>query len=124
MVFRGLAFLGPDSDRALRAAVAAGRQNRLWNVAEALYHRQGGENTGWVTDGLLKELAGARALSETSHPWVERQIASADRAAQAAGIPGTPSFQVGRTGGRVELVRLSSIGPEGLTPAIEAALRS
>ena len=124
MVFRGLAFLGADSDRALRAAVAAGRQNRLWDVAEALYHRQGGENTGWVTDGLLEEVAGAQALSETSHPWVERQIASADRAAQAAGVPGTPSFEVGPTGGRLQLVELRSVGPEGLTPAIDAALRS
>jgi protein-disulfide isomerase len=38
IVFRGLSFLGPDSDRALRATVAAGRENRLWHVVEGLYH--------------------------------------------------------------------------------------
>src|SRR3954469_18725569 len=36
IVFRGLAFVGPDSDRALTAAVAAGRQDRLWDVVDAL----------------------------------------------------------------------------------------
>jgi protein-disulfide isomerase len=124
IVFRGLAFLGPDSDRALRAVVAAGRQNRLWDVTEALYHRQGPENSGWVTDGLLQEIAGEKALSQVSHPWVDRQIDVAGRAAQAAQIPGTPAFEIGRTGGRLQLVQLSSLGPEGLTPAIEQALSS
>lgn len=124
IVFRGLAFIGPDSDRALRAAVAAGRKNRLWDVIDGLFHRQGAENSGWVTDGLLEEIAGARALSDMSHPWVDGQIAIAGRAARVAEIPGTPAFELGRTGGRLQLVQPSSLGPEGLTPAIEQALSS
>ena len=35
---------------------------------------------------------------------------------------GTPAFQIGPTGGRLELVELSSLGPEGILPAIEAVL--
>jgi protein-disulfide isomerase len=122
IVFRGLAFIGPDSERALRVTLAAGRQNRLWNVLEALYHRQGAENSGWVTPQLLEEVAGPRALALSSAPWVDRQLAEASRAAQTGGVHGTPAFQVGRTGGPLELVPLNSLGPEGLQPAIEAAL--
>lgn len=124
IVFRGLAFLGPDSDRALRAALAAARQDRLWNVVDALYRRQGPENSGWVTESLLEEVAGADALAQRGDAWVDGEIAAAAVAARAAGIPGTPSFQVGPTGGRLQLVQLRSLGLEGLQPAIEAALRS
>ena len=122
IVFRGLAFLGPDSDRALRTAVAAGRENRLWNVVEGLYHRQGHENSGWVTESLLEEVAGPNALGRRDQGWVEAQMAASSRAAKSAGIPGTPAFQVGPTGGKLELVPLSSLGPEGLAPAIDAML--
>jgi protein-disulfide isomerase len=124
IVFRGLAFLGPDSERALRATLAAGRQNRLWDVLERLYHRQGAENSGWVSDELLEEVAGPRAVAGSSTPWVDRQLAQASRAAQTGGVQGTPAFQVGRTGGPLELVELGSLGPEGLRPAIERALAS
>jgi hypothetical protein len=37
IVFRGMAFLGPESDTALRTAVAAGRQNRLWDVVHGVH---------------------------------------------------------------------------------------
>src|SRR5207249_2191796 len=50
LVFRGLAFVGPESDAALRASFAAGRQDRLWSFVHLLYTNQGAENSGWVTD--------------------------------------------------------------------------
>ena len=56
VVFRGLAFLGPDSDKAFRAALAAAEQDGLWNVVHGLFTSQGAENSGWVTDGLLRSL--------------------------------------------------------------------
>ena len=37
LVFSGIAFIGPDSETALRAAYAAGLQNRLWNFLDLLY---------------------------------------------------------------------------------------
>lgn len=55
--FRGLAFLGEDSEKALRLALAAGLQNRLWHLQEALYRNQGAENSGWVSDELVRTLA-------------------------------------------------------------------
>jgi len=32
IVFRGLAFIGPDSDKALRTVIRAGEDDRLWDV--------------------------------------------------------------------------------------------
>src|SRR6185503_9216356 len=32
IVFHGLAFIGPDSEKALRTAVAAGREGHLWEI--------------------------------------------------------------------------------------------
>ncbi len=124
IVFRGLAFLGPDSDRALRTAVAAGRENRLWNVVEGIYQRQGHENSRWVTEALLAEVAGPRAVASRNAPWVVAAMADSSRAARMAGIAGTPAFQIGKTGGRLQTLPLSSLGPEGIQPAIEATLAS
>jgi protein-disulfide isomerase len=122
IVFRGLAFIGPDSEQALRAALGASRQNRLWDVVDALYRAQGAENSGWVSDELLADVAGPEALAQGSRPWVDRQLSDTAAAAEAAGVRGTPAFEVGRTGGKLEPVFLQSLGPDGLRPAIDAAL--
>jgi len=129
IVFRGLAFIGPDSNTALRTALAAGREDRLWDVVEGFYVRQGAENSGWVTDDLVDDVAaeagldGDRLRSARDAPWVTAELRGAQRAADAAGVGGTPSFQLGRTGGALELVQLRSLAPEGITPAIDALLR-
>jgi len=104
MVFRGMAFIGPDSDTALRAALAAGEQDRLWDVVHALYARQGAENSGWVTTDLLRGLGRSgldaeRMLDESHSPAVARQLDAAAEAAAAAHVPGTPYFEAGPTGG-------------------------
>ena len=41
--------IGQNSVVGLRAIVAAGRQNKLWDMNEALYANQGKENSGWIT---------------------------------------------------------------------------
>ena len=125
----GSRFIGPDSNTALRTAVAAGRENHLWDVVHGLYLNQGAENAGWVTDTLVQEIAGgvpglepdellATRWEKTIDPELERFAA----AAKAAGVNGTPAFQVGPTGGRLERVEVGSLGPEGIVPAIDAAL--
>ena len=106
IVFRGLAFLGAESDTALRTAVAAGRQNKLWDVVHALYERQGAENSGWVTESLLAEVAPGVDVDERHADWVSKEIERSAAAARAAGLSGTPAFQVGRTGGRLRLVEV------------------
>jgi len=46
-----MAFLGPESEKGLAAALAAGRQDKLWHVVDLLYANQGPENGGWINDG-------------------------------------------------------------------------
>jgi protein-disulfide isomerase len=117
IVFRGLAFLGPDSELALRTVIAAGTQDKLWNLLDELYGRQGYENSGWVGD----ELAGAaaavgvdiRALDRKAWGRVtDRAVTRAARAAHAAGVQGTPSFELGRTGGPMQLVTSDELNSE------------
>lgn len=128
LVFRGLAFLGPDSDLALRTVIAAGAHDKLWNLVDELYRRQGYENSGWVREELA-DAAGAagvdsRVLERIA--WsraTARAVARSARAARAAGVEGTPSFELGPTGGRLVPVQLGSLRPEGIRQALDAALR-
>lgn len=129
IVFNGLAFVGPDSVTALRAAFAAGRHGHLWDIVDGLYRRQGTENTGWVTDNLIKEIAagvpgldGGKLLAESGTSTVTGEMNKAAAAAQASGVNSTPSFQLGRTGGVLEPIRITSLAPDGIVPAINGAL--
>ena len=129
IVFHGLAFIGPDSDKALRTAVAAGRANHFWDIVHGLYANQGAENAGWVTDDLVTGIAGGisgldgeELLTARWDDSVDPELKRFAAAAKAAGVDGTPAFQVGPTGGRLERVEVASLGPEGIVPAIDAAL--
>jgi len=99
--FRGYPFLGPDSVTAYRFLLAAGEQNRLWNLAEALYRNQGREDSGWVTDDLVRRLAGEipgldvdRLFSDAQRADIVKTASGAAAEASASGIRGTPTFLV------------------------------
>jgi protein-disulfide isomerase len=125
--FRGLAFIGPESQLGLEAVLAAGRQNRLWHVVDLLFRNQGAENSGWLTERTLERVGASVAGLEAARMLDERdevgaEIEAARSAASAAGISGTPSFQVGRTGGRLRRVQPDSLDAAALRPALDAAL--
>jgi protein-disulfide isomerase len=97
--FRGYPFLGSDSLKAERFILAAGLQNRLWQLAEALYRNQGSENSGWLTADLVRRLASEipgldvdKLFADAESDTVEREAEAARDDAEAAGILGTPSF--------------------------------
>lgn len=99
--FRGFPFIGDDSVKAHRFLLAAARQNKLWNLQEALYRNQGGENSGWVTDDLIRRVAGEipgldadQLFADASLPAIEQEAAGAGAAASSAGITGTPTFLI------------------------------
>ena len=99
--YRGFPFIGSDSVKALRFILAAGLQDRLWQLQEALYRNQGGENSGWVTDDLIREQAAEipgldveQLFADAASDEIKRQAEDAEGASQAAGIPGTPTFFV------------------------------
>ena len=129
IVFRGLSFVGADSERALRAALAAGEQDRLWDAVHALYERQGEENSGWVTDELLRGLGGTgidaeRMLADTGSRAVERELAAAAQSALVAGVPGTPYFQAARTGAALTPLRVDLLDTDAYRAALDALLAS
>lgn len=99
--FRGFPFIGPDSVKALRFIYAAGLQDKLWQLQESLYRNQGGENDGWVTDDLLREVAGEipgldvdKLFSDAESESLMQEADAASGEAEAAGVQGTPSFFV------------------------------
>ena len=125
--FRGMAFIGPQSETGLRAALAAGEQDKLWHVVDLLYHNQGHENSGWLNDGTLRLVGSSVPGLDVDRMLDRREAMSAaleesEASAAAAGITGTPSFQVGLTGGRLTRVPISSLDAGALRPAIEALL--
>jgi protein-disulfide isomerase len=109
--YRGLAFIGPESDLGLRAVLAAGMQDKLWSLVNVLYANQGAENTGWLTEDSLHGFVGSipgldvdKLFSDLSSAEVEMQMEDARAAAVQAGVNSTPSFQVGPTGGTLTVV--------------------
>jgi len=128
--FRGITFIGPDSVKALQTAVAAGQQNKGWNVVDLLYHNQGEENTGWVTEPLLRNVLAAvpglkvaKAVSASQSADVSSKIAEAQTQANTDGVQGTPTFFAGRTGGTLEQVPLKSLDAASMRPTLDRLLK-
>jgi len=127
--FRGLAFLGPDSVKALRISLAAGLQNKLWEVAGLFLENQGAENSGWVTDELVDEilaevpgLDAAKVKADAPGAVVTQQIAATQAESEMLNVRGTPSFFIGI--GDKPLYQIQPRGnvPSEFRPAFDDAL--
>jgi protein-disulfide isomerase len=128
ILFRGLAFVGADSQTALRWTYGAAGQNKLWNVLELLFVSQGGENEGWVTQPLLEGIARSvpgldLAQLTKDAPRTGLTIAAAAAAAKTARVPGTPYLQAGRSLARLQPLRLKSLESRDLAAQLDALLR-
>jgi protein-disulfide isomerase len=111
VVMRPIAFIGPDSERGRLAALAAARQNRLFDFSELLYFNQGAENSGWLDDALIRRAAGSipgldvgTLVSVRDSASIHGQAVTYDSDAQADGVQATPTILVGRTGGALRQV--------------------
>jgi protein-disulfide isomerase len=113
------------------AALAAGRQQRMWNFIETFYREEGQEDSNYVTESYLQGIAGqvqGLKLAQWMTDRGDRELAAelkADRAAvEAARLTGTPAFLLGRTGGgRVfEVGNVSLTNPAALDRAIARVL--
>lgn len=129
MRFENLSFIGPDSVTAGRVAAAAGQQDRLWNFVDLLYLNQGEENTGYVTSPYIHRLLTAvpglnvsAAVSASRSQTADGALAQANDVAAQNGIDSTPSFLIGRLGGRLHSFQPSSLQAAPFVRAIDGLL--
>jgi protein-disulfide isomerase len=114
LTFRAMSFIGADSDRGALAVLAAGRQNRLWELAGVLYLNQGGENDGWLSDDLIGRAADALGIdrgkldTDRESPVVAEALGEDERVANQNGITSTPTFVVTGPGGAETLTAVQS----------------
>lgn len=128
---RILAFIGPDSQRGRAAAIAAGKQNKLFNFTQLLYLNQGTENTGWLSDDTVTSAAASipgldvpRLLSDRKSSSTDDQARSFDTEATNANVNSTPTILVGKSGTTPQQVTLASpTDLHSVATAITAALR-
>lgn len=104
LTYRGYAFIGPDSFVAARAAWAAERQGRFWDMWATLYANQAlHENAGaFTTDRVvaMADLLGLdheRFVADLGSAEAKAAVDASSAAAVAAGITGTPSIVVNGT---------------------------
>jgi len=129
LVYRGIQIIGPNSEQGLRAIYAAGRQNKLWNVADALYRRQGAENSGWITPAVIAEAAvsaGARpapirATADTAA--VTADLRAAARQAMVDRVQGTPTFVLQRAPALPQQLQVTALDAATFESELAAALQ-
>jgi protein-disulfide isomerase len=125
---RTLSFIGPDSVRAARVAAAAERQGRLWPFLEAFYGAQGTENSGYVTDDFLRDVARAAgvdadaALAQADSGFAQRRLARADADAARLGIDATPTFTVARGDAAAQVLAVDALDPASVAAALDREL--
>jgi protein-disulfide isomerase len=110
------------------AALAAGRQNKMWNFIELFYQEQGLEHSGYVTERYLQALAqqvsGLDLIEWTaarSDRELGRTLTTDARAARSAGINETPAFRLGSPEPRPPYVQAIKKQLEGL-PSTKAGV--
>jgi protein-disulfide isomerase len=129
LVYRGIEINGPNSVDGLRAIYAARGQNKLWQMVDELYARQGQENSGWITPAVITAAARAgganpRAIFATANsPAVTAALKQAANQATADRVAGTPTFVIERPPGLPQQLSVPALDPASFTAALDAALQ-
>jgi protein-disulfide isomerase len=113
------------------AALAAGKQNKMWPYVELFYHEQGEENSGYVTEsylqGLAQQVPGLSLPAWTTarnSPEYANAITADAQTANTQGFTGTPSFLLGKTGGTLQRYEPGTYSePGAYTAAVEKLLK-
>lgn len=129
LVYRGVQIIGPNSQEGLRAIYAAGRQDKLWNLSDALYRRQGAENSGWITGAVISEAAasagadGAAIRAAAPTAAVTTQLRDAAVQASVDRVPGTPTFVLHRPPGLPQTLQVTGLDAATFESELAAALQ-
>jgi len=128
LVYRGVVIIGPNSVRGLRAIYAAGAQNKLWNMVDALYAHQGAENSGWITNSVILEAAreaganGKAILAQMNSPAVTAALTRVAKEAAADHVPGTPTFILEHPPALSQQLQVTGLDPASFVASLRAAL--
>jgi protein-disulfide isomerase len=114
------------------AALAAGKQNKMWQYIELFYNQQGEESSGYVTEkylqGLAQQIPGLSLpqwTSDRGNAGLSNQLATDAQSANNEGFNGTPSFLLGKTGGKLTKFEYTSLtDPAAFNEAIEKLLKA
>jgi len=114
------------------AALAAGKQGKMWNFIETFYHEQGEEGSGYVTEKYIQGIASqvpslelAKWSSDRGNPEFAKQIETDAQAANGAGFNGTPSFLIGRSGGAMSKLEYTNPeSPSFIDEAVEKLVKA
>jgi protein-disulfide isomerase len=126
---RSIEVIGPDSEPGIRAVYAAAQQNKAWNMSEALYERQGEEESGWITNRVIASAAvsaGANPVAiKKAMPTaaVTAQWRASEGIVQQWGVAGTPTFVLVKQLGTPEQVTPTSLDPTDFNDALRSALQ-
>ena len=126
IISRPLTFIGPESEKAARAAAAASQQNKDGEFTQLFYANQGQENAGYVTDEFINKLYDAVGVDKTKANAFRKSIDSRDgitkarKEAERYGVVSTPTFVVGQTGGPYEKLDIDTANAAGFKAAIDS----
>jgi protein-disulfide isomerase len=140
MEFHNFDIIGAESPTASDMAEAAGLQNKLWNFVDLFYNNQQTENSGYVTEQFLTQIASGvpgldvnKALKDRSLSSISEIVAKDNQLARAygqqysavQGFSGTPSFLIYKTNGAPQLFSPTSLTePSAFEGTIEKLLKS
>src|SRR5436190_3254131 len=124
---RPIAFIGPDSEPARKAAMAAAQQNRAFNFMQITYANQGTENTGWLNQNFIEQAAASvpgmdvrRLLADQDSSAVNSIADRVDSQSKADRVSQTPTLLLGKTGSKLQPVSSQVTFDEA---ALAAAIR-
>ncbi len=112
------------------AALAAGRQDRLWYFVELFLHEQGQEGSGYVTEaylrGIARQVPGLNLAAWNAarrDPQLTADVLDDERLADRRHLVGTPSFFIGATGKHLRYFEPANLeSPASFEAAIERLL--
>jgi protein-disulfide isomerase len=108
----------PNADPAARAALAAGKQGKFWEMHDALFSHSGDLSSQTIHDLAEKlHLDRAKFDADMTSPAVKEQVDVDIRQGKVAGVRGTPSFFIN---GRMAQTR----SLEGFKVMIEEELKN
>ena len=127
VVFQPIAIIGSDSVAGARASASAGQQNKMFDYASLFYLNQGQENTGYVTDSFLTNLANAvpgldvsKWKADLNSQGVNSMLSQAQSAAQTARVDSTPTFLVAKRGQPLTRFDVSEYTQQAFYPKLDS----